>query len=382
VTAVLRDGGGRVTPLELFFDLVLVLALTQCTALMAAQPDVTGVAQGLLVLAVVWWSWVGYAWLTSVVDPEEGAVRLVVLGAMAGLLVAALCIPRVFGEDGLLFAGAYATVRVAHIGLFLIASRDDPALRRSVVGLGVSTAVGVTLLSLAAPADGWTQGGLWLAAIALDMAGPYLFGAEGWRLVPEHFAERHGLILIIALGESIVGIGLGAAPGVDAGVVAGAVLGIAVAGAMWWLYFDVVALAAAHRLEHAAPGRERNEMARDSYSFLHFPMIAGIVLVALGFKKALGEVGDPLYGVPALALMGGAAAYLLAHVAFRWRNMRTLSMQRLVAAAGCLALVPVALEVPALVSVALLALVLAALIVYERLRFAEARARLRAELRH
>ena len=136
----------RVTPLELFFDLVFVLALTQCTALMAEEPTWTGVGKGLLVLGMLWWSWVGYAWLTSVVEPEEGAVRIVIFAAMAAFLVASLCIPAAFDESGLLFASAYAVVRVAQIALFVLASRDDAGLRRSVIGLGGSTLVGVSLL--------------------------------------------------------------------------------------------------------------------------------------------------------------------------------------------------------------------------------------------
>lgn len=381
ISAVLRDGT-TVTPLELFFDLVFVLAITQCTALMAVDPSWEQFARALLVLAVLWWSWVGYAWLTSVVDPEEGIVRVVMFIAMAGLLVASLCIPEVFGDLGLLFAGAYAVVRVAHIALFMVASRENPALRRSVIGLGVSSAVGVGLLIGAAFTDGLAQGGLWALAVTLDMLGPYVFGSEGWVIEPEHFAERHGLILIIALGESIVAIGLGAEAGVDAGVVAGAVLGVALAAALWWLYFDVVALVAARRLEKAAAGKERNEIARDSYSYLHFPMVAGIVLIALGLKKTLAHVGDPLHAEPAAALLGGAALYLLAHVAFRWRNVHRFSTQRLVVALLLIGLIPAGAVMPAIVTLAMVTAILTAMIVYEAVRFAELRARLRHDLRH
>jgi low temperature requirement protein LtrA len=369
----------RVTPLELFFDLVFVLALTQCTALMAAEPTWTGLAKGLLVLGVLWWSWVGYAWLTSVVDPEEGAVRLVMFGAMAALLVVALCVPDAFGDTALLFAIAYGVVRAAHIALFLLASRDDPALRQSVLGLAGGSALGVGLLVAAAFADGWAQGGLWALALLLDMGEPFLFGAEGWRLVPHHFAERHGLIIIIALGESIVAIGVGAEFGVDAGVVAAAILGIAVAAALWWLYFDVVALLAERDLARLA-GRELNERARDSYSYLHFPMVAGIVLLALGLKKTIADVGESLDTVIAAAMLGGTAIYLLAHVAVRLRNVHTVNKHRLVCAVLLLALVPVAVQVPALVTVALVAVALAVLIRLEAVRFAGSRERVRRQL--
>ena len=198
--------------------------------------------------------------------------------------------------------------------------------------------------------------------------------------MPGHFAERHGLIVIIALGESIVAIGVGADAGVDAGVAAAAVLGIAVAAALWWLYFDVVALVAERHLARTAQGRERNELARDSYSYLHFPMVAGIVLLALALKKTLADVGGALDAVTATALLGGTAIYLLAHVAFRLRNVRTLNKQRLVCAALLVALVPAAVELPSLAALAVLAAVLTALIAYETVRFAEARDRIRQQL--
>ena len=370
----------RVTPLELFFDLVFVLAITQCTALMSADPTWGGLAKGLAVLAVLWWSWTGYAWLTSVVDPEEGAVRIALFGAMAGLLVAALCVPEAFDDSALLFACAYGVVRVGHIVLFVLASQDDPGLRRSVLGLAGSTALGVGLLIAAAFTDGWVQGSLWALALALDLGGPFLFGVEGWRLVPGHFAERHGLIVIIAIGESIVAIGVGVVGGIDAGIVAAAVVGTAVAAALWWLYFDVVALVAQRRLARAAPGREQNAIARDAYSFIHFPMVAGIILIALGMKKTLADVDEPLKLVPAAALLGGTALYLLAHVAFRLRNLQTLNKRRLVCAILLLALVPLALEIAALATLAVAAVLLSALIAYEAIRYSEARDRVRHQL--
>ncbi|HEX6115633.1 MAG TPA: low temperature requirement protein A [Solirubrobacterales bacterium] len=377
LTAALRSEE-RVTPLELFFDLVFVLALTQCTALMSEEPTFEGLLKGLLALGVLWWAWVGYAWLTSVIDPEEGAVRLVIFGAMAGFLVAALAVPQAFGDEGLVFALAYGAVRFAQLGLFWIASDEQPELRHSlVIGLVGSTAVGVGLLVGASFLDGWARIAVWALALGLDMAGPLFFGSEGWRLAPRHFAERHGLIVIIALGESIVAIGAGVEGGLDAGVIAAAVLGMVIAAGIWWTYFDVVALVAARRLERAEAGKAQNEMARDSYSFLHLPMVAGIVLVALGMKKTLGHVDDPLDDAPALALLGGLAIYLLAHVAFRWRNVRTLNRQRLGLALLLFALFPLAVEVPSLAIVATCAVLLVALIAYETRRYGEARARVR-----
>ena len=211
------------------------------------------------------------------------------------------------------------------------------------------------------------------------MGGPYLFGAEGWKLVPRHFAERHGLILIIALGESIVAIGVGAEFGVDAGVIAAAVIGTGLAAAMWWAYFDVVAIVATRRLERAEVGRVQNEMARDSYSFLHFPMVAGIVLVALGLKKTLAHVDHHLEIVPAFALFGGLALYLLAHVAFRYRNVHTLNRQRLGLALALFALLPLATSIPALAALMIPTVLIWAMILYETISYGEARARVRHE---
>jgi low temperature requirement protein LtrA len=382
VAPVLRDEEARVKPLELFFDLVFVLALTQCTALMAAQPDWDGLVKGLLILALMWWSWVGYAWLTSVVDPEEGAVRFALFAAMAGLLVAALCIPTAFVDRGVLFGAAYGVVRYGQVALMLLASRDVPGLRRSTLGLAAGTTLGVALVITGATFDEpEIQGIFWAVALLLEMGEPYVFGAEGWTLSPGHFAERHGLIIIIALGESIVAIGVGAeAVEVDAGVVVAATLGIAVAAALWWLYFDIVALVAERRLHNATVGKEQNEVARDSYSYLHFPMVAGIVLVALGLKKTLEHVDEPLKTVPAVALLGGVAIYLLAHVAFRWRSVHRFSSQRVAAAAVLAGLIPVATEIDALWIVAISAGLLAILIAYETIRFADLRDRLRHQL--
>jgi low temperature requirement protein LtrA len=374
--ARLRDQS-KVMPLELFFDLVFVLALTQCTALMADHPTWEGLAQGMLVLGMVWWAWVGYAWLTSVVDPEEGAVRLAIFGSMAAMLIVALSVPEAFDELGLVFALALGVVRSAQIALFVIADPTDAELRRSVTGLAMSTAVAVSLLAAASLFDGAAQGSLWALALFLDMAGPYFIRPEGWRLEPEHFAERHGLIVIIALGESIVAIGIGAAGVLTLGIGTAAVLGVSLAAAMWWVYFDVVALISARRLAAAEPGRERNELARDSYSILHLLIIAGIVLGALGLKETLGHHGDELGAVHAFALLGGVAVYLLGLVSFRYRHVGTISHRRLLTAVILLILVPVAMEVPALVALALVNVLIWAMIAIDTRSYGEGRQRVR-----
>jgi low temperature requirement protein LtrA len=367
-----------VKPLELFFDLVFVLGFTQCTALMAHNPHWDGVAQGILVLAVLWWAWVGYAWLTSVVEPEEGVVRFAMFGAMAALLVVALCVPEAFGDRATVFAVAYGVVRGGQAVLMYVAGRDDPGLRRSVVTALVPGVLVITGLLLAASAfDGATQGAIWAFAIVLDVGMPLLFGQEGWRLVPGHFAERHGLVIILALGESIVALGTGAEVGLTAGVVATAVLGIGIASALWWIYFDIVVLANQRRLSRAAPGREQNTLARDAYSLLHFPMVAGIILIAFGLEEALLHTDLHLHTVPAFALTGGTALYLLAHVALRLRGVRNLSYPRLITAALMLALWPVALEISALAAVAAVNVLLWAMIAYETRQYGQARYRLR-----
>jgi low temperature requirement protein LtrA len=378
MSAVRREGE-RVTPLELFFDLVFVLAITQCTALMSHDQTWSGLAQGLLILGVLWWAWVGYAWLTSVIDPEAGAVRLVIFAAMAAMLIVSLTVQEAFDNLALTFALAIGVYRTAHIVLFWLAGADDRDLRRSVIGLAVSTAVAVGILIVASLFDGFAQGALWALAIFLDMAGPYFFGSEGWKLVPGHFAERHGLIVIIALGESIVAIGLGASGALDLGIGTAAVLGIFLAAALWWTYFDVVALISARRLGEAEIGRAQNELARDSYSYVHLLMIAGIVLTAYGMKVTIGHTGEDLHDVPAFALLGGLAVYLLGLVAFRYRQVQTVNRRRLGLAIVFVILVPVATSMPALISLAVAVVSMWVLIAVEHRKYGSRRDELRHE---
>jgi low temperature requirement protein LtrA len=373
-----RREGERVTALELFFDLVFVLAITQCTALMAHHPTWSGLLQGLLVLGVLWWGWVGYAWLTSVIDPEEVLVRFFIFVAMAALLIVSLCVPEAFGALALTVALAFGVFRLAHIALFMVASADEDALRHSVLGLAVSTATAIALLIAASFFDGLAQGALWALALFVDMAGPYFFGAEGWRLVPWHFAERHGLIVLIALGESIVAIGVGASGELDFGIGTAAVLGVALAAALWWIYFDVVALVSAQRLAAAEPGRAQNELARDSYSYVHYALVAGIVLTAFGLKATIGHTDQHLHSVPAFALLGGVAVYLLGLVGFRYRHIRSINRRRAALAIVLLQLIPVATAIPAIVSLVLVDVLMVALIVLEHRGYGE----LRDQVRH
>jgi low temperature requirement protein LtrA len=366
-----------VTNLELFFDLVFVLAVTQCTASIEHDPSWTGVAEALAVLALLWWAWGGYAWLTSLIDPEEGPVRLLMFGAMAATVVAALCVPDVFGDRGLTFALAYGVLRVAHLGLYALGARGLPALRRAIASLAVSTAVGLSLLIAASFTDGWVRGLLWGLALLLDIGGPFVSDSSGWTMQPEHFSERFGLFVLIALGESVVAIGAGAEGDVTFGVVVAAVGGVALAAGLWWTYFDVVSTIAAERLAATPPGKERNDLGRDAWAYLHFPMIAGIVLVAFGLESTLTHVGDPLGAIPGAALLGGTALYLLAHVGFRLRVMGTLSVQRAVAGVVLLALLPVGSRVPALAATGITVAVVWAVVGYETWRYDEVRRRVR-----
>jgi low temperature requirement protein LtrA len=345
---------------------------------METESGWAGIGQGMLVLALLWWAWTAYAWLTSVIEPEEGAVRIVMFGAMAALLIVALATPGAFGDSALTFAIAYGVVRAGHIALYLLASRDDPGLRRSVVSLAISTAIGVGLVIGASFLDSGPQAALWGIAILLDWGGPALFGVSGWRLVPGHFAERHNLVIILALGESIVALGIGAEIDLTAGVIVAAVLGVALASALWWVYFDVVSLVTARRLALAAEGRQRNALARDSYSYIHFPMVAGIVLAALGLEETLAHVDDAFDPEHAFALLGGVAIYLLAHVALRLRNARTVNVQRLVLALVLFALIPVAVTIPALASLVGVNALLWVMIAYETVKvYGDRRYRLR-----
>jgi low temperature requirement protein LtrA len=368
----------RVTALELFFDLVFVFAITQVAAFLYNGPTWTRLIEAVAILAVLWFAWSGYAWLGNTGGTDEGAIRVVLLGAMGPLLVASLAVPHAFGSDALAFGLAYFCVRAMHIAAYAVLARTDPALRGVVSRLAYTMLPAATFLLVAGvvPAGAW-RASCWIAALAIDYGGLMLSGTTGWRVEPAHFSERHGLIIIVALGESIAAVGFGAASlGIHIGVVTGALLGVAVAGALWWAYFDIVALVAERKLR-AADSRERARIARDSYTYLHLPMVAGIVIFAFGVKTTLTHVADPLDNVPAAALCGGVGLYLLALSAFKRRNIGTFNNPRLVAATALAALAPLATRVPALLSLALVALVACALITYEARHYAEARHRLR-----
>jgi low temperature requirement protein LtrA len=369
----------RVTPLELFFDLVFVFAITRVTSLMAHDLSWTSLVQGLLVLAALWWGWSAYAWLTNHVAGDDFRARLVVFLAMASMVLVALAVPEAFGDHALLFALAYLVMRMAHLGLYWVASREEHEVHVAVARLLPSAIAGPLLLVAAAFADGGLQAALWLVALAIDYGGPLVTGVAGYNVHPAHFAERFSLIVIIALGESIVAIGVGASGHpLDPAIGAAAVLALVASAGLWWAYFDVVAPVAHRRLAELS-GAARNTLARDSFAYLHLPMIAGIELFALGVEQVVGHVDEALKLEAATALFGGIALYLLGHVAFKLRNAGGLNHVRLLAAIAAIACVPLATELNAVAALALACGLIAVLIAYETVRFSADRARVRME---
>lgn len=371
----------RVTPLELFFDLVFVFAITQVTGFVAHEPDLKHLVEGLAILTAVWWAWGCYAWLGNTAGADDGLFRVTLLAAMAAMAVAAIAVPRAFGADALAFGVAYCAVRVLHIVAYALLARRLPHLRDVVIKLGrTMIPTGLLFVIAGLVPDGTARYACWALAIAIDLTGLYVQGVEGWRVQAGHLAERFGLIIIIALGESIVSVGVGAqGKAMDAELIVGVLLGMAAAAALWWAYFDVVALVAEHRFR-TATGPERARIARDSYTYLHLPMVAGIVLFSLGVKTTLGHGEEHLAAIPAVGLCGGVALYLLAHVAFRLRNVGSLNRGRLLVAIVLVALIPVATHVPALAALAAVAALTCALMAYEFVHFHEARERLRHAL--
>jgi low temperature requirement protein LtrA len=368
----------RVTPLELFFDLVFVFAITQVTGFLAVNSTWLGLLRGLMLLAALWWAWAAYAWLTNTLNPEEGAVRLAVFGSIGSMLIVSLAVPNAFGADGVTFGVAYFIVRALHLGLYAIAGKGDRELLRAVLRIAPTAVLAPALLVVAGFLQGAPQMAVWAAALAVDYLAVLIGHMRGWRVSPAHFVERHGLIVIIALGESIVAIGVGAAgQPLNAGEILAALLGIVVVAALWWSYFDWAIYAAQARLGETS-GTVRAALARDLYSYLHLPMVAGIVLFALGMKTTLADVGNPLPNIPAIGLVGGLALYMLAHVAARLRLGGGLGRGRPIAAILLVALLPQAMIVPALVSLALVAAVCAGLIAYEAIRHRRLRAWIRS----
>jgi low temperature requirement protein LtrA len=373
------DQEHRVTPRELFFDLVFVFAFTQVATLLANDPTFPGIGRGVLVLAALWWVWSAYAWLTNIVDPENGVVGLALLVALIAMFVGALVVPDVFGDEAVLFGAAFLVVCAMHGALYALAGRGNRDLLSAVLRLVPWTLLGATLILVAGFADG-ARTWLWAGALAITYVAAVLSGSTGWQVHPSHFAERHGLVLIIALGEAFIAIGIGATgTGIGPGEVLAAILGLLVATSFWLAYFDFFSVRG-ERMLGDARGPERVALARDAYTYLHFPMIVGIVLFAFAMKDIVGHVGDELDSVAAFALCGGSALYLLTYSAIRMRIERRLRLSRgrFVAALLLLVLLPVATIVPALAALALVTAVWLALHTYELVWWREARAESRS----
>ena len=357
------DERHRVTTFELFFDLVYVYAFTQVSRLMGETHSGLGVLQALIVLGLLWWTWTSFSWLANQSPADQGILRVGMSVAMAAIFVATLAIPESFedlpgGLDGpLVFVVAYGLVRVVHTSLYLIAAADDRALRRQVLRtqwVAMLPSLGLLLVGalVGQPAQTW----IWLGALVWDVLLTLLTGAGGdWRLhSASHWAERYGLVVILALGESVVAIGVGASHlPVSVPVIAGAVLCIALALVLWWVYF----LASADAAERALARREgvpRAEYATLAYTYLHYVLIAGVVVSALGVEEAMAAVDSSeafgFFGAAALA--GGVAVYLVGTAVFLRSSGTRWPVYRLIGAAMTLVLIPLLAMMPALAALA------------------------------
>jgi low temperature requirement protein LtrA len=366
-----------VAPLELLFDLVFVFGFTQVTTLLTDHPTWAGLGHALLILTAIWWAWAAFAWLTNVVDPEEGLFLASILAAMAAMFVAALAVPGAFGHDGVVFGVAFLIVNLMQATLYALGAREDPELLDAIRRVVPWVVAGSLLILLAGFVDGTLRPVLWIVALAVGFFGPGFVRARGFRVEPSHFAERFGQIMIIAIGEALIAVGVGArGVRLDAGVIVAALLGLVVAVSFWLAYFDFFAIRG-RQLLAGRTGGDRVAIARDVYTYLHLPMIVGVVIFAFAVKSTLEHRGSELGTVEALALCGGPALYLFAYVALRFRVARTLGRGRVTAAIACALLIPVARVVPALAALALVAGVMVALHAYELTRWRDARAETR-----
>jgi low temperature requirement protein LtrA len=346
----------RVSSFELFFDLVFVFAFTQVTASVAHDPTWAALGHGVLAFAMLWWAWGAYAWLTNTVPTDQVAPRLVILAAMASMLVVALAVPGAFDDSGPAFGIAYMVVMVLHAALFALASAtgDPEVTRRAILRLAATNLPAAAVLIVAGFAEGDLQTGLWIATVGVTYAGPYITGVGGFTVSPSHFVERHGLIALIALGESVVAIGAGQVEDVDWHVATTAFIAIAVIAGLWWTYFDGEADLTEQAL-HDAQGHDRSRLARDVYSYLHIPIVLGVVLVALGIKSTLAHSSEPLDDVVAAALGGGVALYFAALTAIAWRRGSRPDAAYPIAVVLALAAIALAQQIDAVWSLAALA---------------------------
>jgi low temperature requirement protein LtrA len=364
----------RVSTLELFFDLVFVFTVTQLTAVLTHELSWSALGQVMLMLGLIWWMYDGYAWLTNAVATRGVARRVVLLGGMAGYLVLALAIPGAFDGSGLSFGLAYAIVVTVHSTLYVrLASNRSAAAIRGLVPFNLAAAA---LVVVGGALGGAAQTLLWTAAVVLEWVTPRLAGRgesqQDFEIAPAHFVERHGLVIIVAIGESVVAIGIGAAGlAVNAELVLVAILGLLLAGGLWWAYFGADDDEQAERALTAARPPERPWMALHGFGMAHYFLLLGIVLVAVGLKKATGHAYDELTYEQALALGGGVSIFLVADVAFRRVLRLGRAPHRAVAGIAALATVPVGAEVAAIAQIGVLGAVLAVALAGEPTRSLE-----------
>ena len=306
----------RVSTIELFFDLVFVFTITQLTSVVTAEPNIVGVLRAFLIFGNVWWMYGGYAWLTNAVPPREPVLRLFILVGMAAFLVVALSIPDAFGDAGVAFGIGYLVVNLVHTAMFLKSS-EETALR-SMMKLGPMNILTALLVLAAGFTDGALQWALWTAAFVGHWITPYLTAVQGFKLRPRHFVERHGLIVLIALGESVVAVGLGLrGQDLTGGLVLTSVLGLAVAAAMWWLYFDGEDARAEEALI-GAPDDRVTWLCLYAFGFAFAPILFGIVLLSAGMQGALVGYGVPATPAAAWFMSSGVASYVAGFCYFRW----------------------------------------------------------------
>ncbi len=369
----------RVSPVELFFDLVFGFAFTQVTTLWVDHSSWSGLGQGLLVLAALWWVWASFAWLTNTANTEADLVLVMMLFATAGVLVAALAVPGAFEAHRLVFAIALFVVLSSFVWLYARVSKGLPDQLAAVLRMARSLLPSAGLIVGAAFVPSAVRPALWVVALVFGfVVGPQIGGIGGWRVYPAHFAERHGLILIIALGESLSAIGFTVRQThFGPAEVAAAVLGLVVAASFWLAYFDFASSGIRSLLDRTR-GIERTALARDAYTYGHLPMVVGILLFAFAVRVALAHPGSHLGTVPALALCVGNALYVLSFVAIRLRVAHGLGIGRPVAGLLFAALTPAARSVPAIAALSLVAAVWVALHAYELVLWREERARRRS----
>jgi low temperature requirement protein LtrA len=359
---------GRVSTLELFFDLVFVFTITQLTSVLAAHPSVRGVLQVSLLLTVIWWMYGGYAWLTNAVQLDRLSRRLLLLGGMASYLVLALAIPRTFSGAGTAFGLAYLAVVLVHAALFTRSSSGSVV--RGILRVAPFNVVTALLVLLGGSLGGTTEYALLAAAGTIQWLSPHLTLRRGFSIGPAHFVERHGLVVLIAIGESVVAVGIGAEGlPIDLELVVVAVLGLALSACLWWAYFGGDDSRAEHALADA-PEDERPALALTSFGYCHLLILLGIIAVAAALREATGHAFDELETARALILAGGVAAFLVGDALFRLTLQIGRLRWRLVAAVVVLATTPLGTSVAAVAQITAVVLVLLACFAAERVSFA------------